>query len=84
MFMVPIKLLLPTAAFMTLVLAASLQGLAASGHFPRGAKAGRSGPGPALLSWHDIDQTVVWFFSRILTVIAYVFAFRLPANQFIC
>ncbi len=47
--MMPIKLLLPTAAFMALVLVASLQGLAASGHFPRGAKADRSGPGPAVL-----------------------------------
>ena len=47
--MVPLKLLLPTAPFMALVLVASLRGLAASGHFPRGAKADRSGPGPAVL-----------------------------------
>jgi hypothetical protein len=53
--MVPLKLSLATAPFMALVLVASLQGLAASGHFPRGAKADRSGPGPAVL--FRLDRT---------------------------
>jgi hypothetical protein len=37
--MLPISTLIPLILFMALVLTASLQGLAASGHFPRGAKA---------------------------------------------
>jgi len=45
--MLSFKLLISTALFAALVLAAALQGLAASGHFPRKSKI--SGVGPAIL-----------------------------------
>jgi hypothetical protein len=45
--MFPIQALIPTLLLMALVLAAAMQGLAASGHFPRAA--GQAGPGPIAL-----------------------------------
>jgi hypothetical protein len=43
-FMLAFKLLIPTALFAALVLAAALQGLALSGHFPRTSTASAVGP----------------------------------------
>jgi hypothetical protein len=47
--MLSIETLIPTSLFMALMLAASLHGLAASGHFPRRYKASASGFGPIAL-----------------------------------
>jgi hypothetical protein len=47
--MLSFKLLVPTLLFTALILAAALQGLSASGHFPRTAKGAASVPGPIVL-----------------------------------
>jgi hypothetical protein len=58
--MLPIQALIPAVLFTALVLAAALQGLAASGHFPRSVKPLGSGPG-----------LVVLFGTIVLTVISF-------------
>ncbi len=56
--MLSFKLLIPTALFAVLVLAAALQGLALSGHFPRTSKASAVG-------------TVILFGSLLLTSVGF-------------
>jgi hypothetical protein len=66
--MLPIKALMPAVLFTVLVLAAALQGLAASGHFPRSVKTLGSGLGPVVL-FGTIVFTVVSFAAGIVAAL---------------
>jgi hypothetical protein len=66
--MLPMKALIPAVLFAALVLVAALQGLAASGHFPRHVKTPGSGPGPAVL-FGTIVFTVIGFGAGIVAAL---------------